>query len=93
MSDVTTSPSPIQKDSTTSFANDPLLPLLQPKPLHKMSQDEIREEVNKLRQLRTSPQSLGKSLREGAAKKKVKEESEVTTRKESLDDVLGDLSL
>jgi len=93
MSELTSSTSQPQKDSTTSYANDPLLLLLQPKPLHKMSQDEIREEVNKLRQLRTTAQSLGKALRQGAAVKKVKEESEVSGRKETLDDLLGDLSI
>lgn len=57
-----------------------------------MTTDEIREEVNKLRTLRTSPQSLGKSLRQGAAREKAKE-SKVVEKAQSLDDVLGNLGL
>lgn len=55
-----------------------------------MSQDEIREQVNKLRTLRTSPQALGKALREGAAREKAKPPVE---KRASLDDTLKDLGL
>lgn len=53
--------------SETTFANDPLLLLLQGKLPHLMTQDELREEVNKLRQQRVNAQSLGKMLRQEAA--------------------------
>ena len=56
-----------------------------------MTQDELREEVIKLRQLRTgSSQSLGKALRENASKEKVKE-SKKPAKDVSLDDLLGSL--
>lgn len=70
-------------NSESTFANDPLLLLLQPKPLHLMSQDEIREQVNLLRTQRVSAQSLGKMLRQEAAveskKPPVKKQDNVQT--------------
>lgn len=86
----TTSPSLTTTDSSSTFANDPLLQLLQPKALHLMTPDEAREEINKLRSLRTNAHSLGKALREGAA---VKASKPATQKQETLDDLLGKLGV
>lgn len=60
------------------------------RPLHTMTQDEIRAEVNKLRNLRVNAQGLGKALREGAAR----EASKPAVKKvESLADVMKGLGL
>lgn len=59
-----------------------------------MSQDELREEVNKLRTLRTGSQSLGRALKQDAAEKKVKEVRASAGKPrltESLDELLGGL--
>lgn len=95
MSDPETSPSQPVINSQSSFANDPLLLLLQPKALHLMSQDEIRDEVTKLRTLRTGSQSLGRALKQDAAERKVKEARAVSAPAKlvSLDDLLGGLAL
>ena len=86
---MTSNPSPTSNDSSTTFANDPLLALLT-KPLVKLSQDEIRTEVNSLRLLRVNGQKLGQALREGAAR----ETAKPAPRKEaSLDDVMKGLGL
>jgi hypothetical protein len=90
MSDSTNSPTPTPLDSSSSYANDPLLTLLTPKPLHKMSQDEIRVQVNSLRSLRVSAQSLGRALRETAAKDAAKPP---VKHAETLDDALKGLGL
>lgn len=86
----TISPLPTTTDSSSTYANDPLLALLHPKPLHLMSQDEIREQVNALRQQRVNAQSLGKMLRGNAAKEAAKGPIE---KREGVDDILGDLGL
>lgn len=78
------------KDSSSTFANDPLLQLLQPRPLHMMTQDEIREQVNALRTLRTSPQGLGKVLRADAAREASKPPVE---KVKGVKDILGELGL
>lgn len=93
MSETTSSTSPVQMNSESSLANDPLLLLLQPKDLNSMTLDEIREEVNKLRTLRTGAQSLGKALRQGAAKAKAKSESGSAGKAQGLDDILGALGV
>lgn len=92
MQEPTASPSQIVTNSTSSFANDPLLRLLQPKPLHLMSQDEIRKQVNELRTLRTSPQALGRALREEAAVREAKSERAAKPQA-SLDDMLKGMGL
>lgn len=85
----TSTPSPISPDSSTTFANDPLLALLS-KPLVKMSQDEIRAQVNSLRLLRVNGQKLGQALREGAAREAAKP---APRKEQGLDDVLKGLGL
>lgn len=86
---IPSTPSPISNDSSTTFANDPLLALLS-KPMVRMSQDELRTEVNSLRLLRVNGQKLGQALREGAAR----EAAKPSVRKESsLDDVMKGLGL
>jgi len=55
-----------------------------------MTPDEAREEINKLRSLRTNAHSLGKALREGAA---VKASKPATQKQETLDDLLGKLGV
>lgn len=78
-------------NSQSSSANDPLRLLMHPKALHEMTQDEIRVEVNALRQLRVgSSHSLGRALRENAAVAKSKE-SKKPQKEQSLDDLLGGL--
>jgi len=56
---------PINPDSSTRFANEPLISLVK-KPLHAMSQDELRQYTLELRTLAKSPQALGKKLRQEA---------------------------
>lgn len=85
-----TGPLPTTKDSSSTYANDPLLQLLSPKALHLMSQDEIREQVNLLRTQRLNAQGLGKLLRGEAAKEAARPPVQKTQK---LDDVLGELGL
>lgn len=51
-----------QKDFSSTFANEPLANLLK-KPLHMMAPEEALAYAMELRNLRTSPQALGKRLR------------------------------
>lgn len=85
----TTSPLPLKTDSSSTYANDPLLSLLRPA-LHQMSQDQVREEVNKLRNLRVNGQKLGAALREGAAREAAKPPVQ---KQQSLDDLMKGLGL
>lgn len=92
MSNDTISPTPTPNPSSI-FANEPLLGLLK-RPTHLMSPEELRATVQELRQLRTSPQALGKKLRQEVAKKvRVADEKEetATPRKGSLDDLMKEL--
>lgn len=69
-------PPAIPLDSTTAFANDPLCNLLRlRKDRPVMSDEERRQAVMQLRELRTSPQALGRAMRQSAAQK-LKESSE-----------------
>ncbi len=100
-----TSPTPIPHDSSTQFANDPLLNLLK-KPVHQMSPEERRKYAEELRHHATSPQAMGKLLRTASEEKKKAvgrkkgktledngEDSATTTGKgsASLDDLMKDL--
>lgn len=61
----TGSPTPITPDSSDTFANDPLLNLLRLSKLKPvMTDDERRKHVQELRTLRTSPNALGRMLRQ-----------------------------
>lgn len=65
-------------DSTSASANDPLINLLRlrkDKPV--MTDDERRAAVMQLRELRTSPQSLGRAMRQSAAQKVQEDEEEL----------------
>ena len=90
-----------QPDSSSGFANEPLLRLLKT-PTHLMTPEERRKHVMELRQVRVQPQALGKMLREGAEAKKsggskrgkivddgrVDEEAEQTSGKKSFEDMM-----
>lgn len=56
--------------------------------MHLMSPDEVRSEVNTLRTLRVNAQSLGKALREGAAREAAKP---AVKKVETLDDIMRGL--
>lgn len=77
-------------NSSSTYANDPLLQLLHPKALHLMSQDELREHVNQLRNQRVNAHSLGKMLRGNAAKEAARPAVE---KVKGIDDIMGDLGL
>lgn len=73
-------------DSSSGFANDPLVNLLRlrkDKPV--MSDEERRAAVMELRTLRTSPQALGKQLRKAAAESEDEESSNPNETGLSLD--------
>lgn len=64
------------KDSSTGYANDPLVNLLRlRKDRPVMTDEERRKAVMELRELRTSPQALGRALRRVAADEKDEEET------------------
>ena len=63
---------------------------MSPKPLHEMTQDEIRSEVMAMRNLRVNGQKLGAALREGAAREAAKPPVKKVA---SINDVLGSLGL
>lgn len=87
------SPTSVVGDSSTPYANLPLVNLLR-KPLHLMSQDEIRVYSTELRTLRLSPQSLGKQLRVGSAEKEAKEDARVPRApQKSVEDLMKELDV
>jgi hypothetical protein len=91
MSDPTTSPSPTPKNSSDTFANDPLVALLK-RPFHQKSPDEQRSYANELRTKRCSAQSLGKMLRQEGEESEVKDKkARARTKTESVDDLLKSL--
>lgn len=98
MSEQTTSPTPIIKDSSTTFANDPIVGLLG-KPLHLMGQDELRAYTLELRTLQKSPQALGRKLRQEAEEKETKstagKKSAAVSNapKQSLDDMMKEMGM
>lgn len=86
-------PTEILTDSSSGYANEPILNILR-KPLHKMSQDELRVHTNELRTLRLSPQSLGKIMRASSEAKETKEENRVARAqapKKSLEDLMKEM--
>lgn len=90
MSETTPSPTLTQSLSSTTFATAPIVALLK-KPLHLMSQDEMRAYAKEVRTLATSPQALGKMLREGAAERVVKAKSVEVKGGKSLEDLMKEL--
>jgi hypothetical protein len=100
MSAPTTSPTPIVNNSSTEFANAPIVNLLQ-KPLHLMSQDELRAYTLELRTLQKSPQALGRRLRQEAEEKETKSASKKSNagsnvppvKKQSLEDMMKDMGM
>ena len=97
MSAPTTSPTTPQNNSSSSFANDPILNLLG-RPLHLMSQDEIRAYTLELRTLQKSPQALGRKLRQEAEEKEVKTASKKSAGasagpKQSLEDMMKEMGM
>ena len=65
---------PIVPDSSTPFANEPLVALLK-RPLHQMTQEELQKYTLELRTLQKSPQALGRKLRQEA--KELEDEEDV----------------
>lgn len=64
-------------DSSSSFANDPLVNLLRlrkEKPV--MTDEERRQAVLQLRELRTSPQALGRALRQRTSQEAQEDEEQ-----------------
>jgi len=98
MSETTTSPTPIIKDSSTTFANDPIVGLLG-KPMNLMSQDELRAYTLELRTLQKSPQALGRKLRQEAEEKETKtstgkKSAQVSAApKQSLEDMMKEMGM
>lgn len=65
---------PINPDSSTQFANEPLIQLIG-KPLHQMTQDELRQYSLELRTLAKSPQALGRKIRQESKEAEEEDES------------------
>lgn len=85
-------PTSTATDSSSTYANEPLIALLRT-PLHKMTQDELRKYTMELRTLRLSPQSLGKQLRTTSAAAEAKEEARVPRApQQSVEDMMKELS-
>lgn len=80
-------PTNSQPPSSTSFANDPLVVLIK-RPVHLMSQDELRAYTTELRTLQKSPQALGRKLK-GEAEEKVV--SPGTSSKANLDALMREM--
>lgn len=77
----------IEPDYSSTYANDPLLSLLgRSREQPVMTQDQMREHVNKLRTARMSPQALGRMLRADAVKEAAKQ-----APKERTDSSAGDI--
>lgn len=98
MSAPTTSPTNTVNDSSTTFANDPIVNLLG-KPLHTMTQDELRAYTLELRTLQKSPQALGRKLRQEAEEKETKstatkKSAQVSAApKQSLEDMMKEMGM
>ncbi len=87
------SPTTNQNNSSSGFANEPLLALLKT-PFHTMTEDQKRAYALELRTLAKSPQSLGKKLRaEGEARERKADggAKKVTAGKASFEDMMKDL--
>ena len=79
---------PTPEPSSTTFANDPIVNLLR-KPLNQMTESELRAYSKEVRLLATSPQALGKKLRQDEFEKAEKRQSATPAQpKKSFDDMM-----